>query len=339
MWPNKHTQGWFTGLLITTGLIVLLSQAVIARETTLPPSIALRTEVSYVNIVLLESAERVDQQQTNLHFSLIKNLHNTAAEKIDIRVTNLLAADLEVGAEYIIAYETVRKVRDNEAKHYIRIANGPELMRVQGAYPAIFRRNESLVDRLLSDPQEAVSDPDALIQTIFSGMADNDPVIKAFFVREIVNWNALYPYLKPEHYSALLAALVSPNANAGTKIAILELRKPLNQGIGIDQIGQHARGLLSYMSVNMDPIGEGPALILNALLFLEAYQLTAEWDMLSRWTQTNIPTIAERAVLMLKRIDENRAQTLIQQRLKDSLLNVTTRRMLERQAKPRQVLH
>lgn len=311
-----------------------LSQALHARETTLPPSVALRTEVSYVNIALLESSTRVDEQWVSLRFNLIKDLHNSAEPVTDIRVVTTLAAQLEIGAEYVIAYEALRKIRDNEAKQYVPLSNGPELIRVQGAYPAIFRRNERLIERLTSDPQQAASDPDSLIQTIFSGIVDDDPSIKTFFVREIVNWNGLYPHLNAEHYSALFAALVSPNASTGTKTAVFELREPLHRGIGIERVGEQARGVLRYMSVNMDPLGEEPGLILNALLFLDSYQLTADWDTLGRWTWTNIPTIAERAFLMLKRLDEPRAQALVQRRLKDSLLHTATRRMFERQAKP-----
>ncbi len=309
--------------------VLLMAPQLQARQTTLPPSVALRTEVSYVNIALLEAIVPAQSAAAMLSFRLIRDLHNSAEPVTRIAVSSALADSLETGVEYIIAYETVRKVRDNESKRYLALPEGPQLMQVQGAYPAIFRRHAALVERLTNSPQLAQTDPDGLIKSIFAGMREDDPAIKSFFVREIVNWNALYPHLSTRHYDDLYAALISANANPGTRTAILELREPLHTGIGVARIGAQARNLLLQMPVDLDPVSQQPTLVLNALLFMQTYQL-ADWDSVSRWTRATVPTIAERAVLILNAMDSERARLLARQRLSESLLPGAARRVLLR---------
>lgn len=310
-------------------VVLIMAPLVNAATTVLPPSVALRTEVSYVSVVLLTSITAVDGDLTDLSFQLIENLHNDSSENISIKVPNFLAAQLEIDAEYVIAYETVKKIRDNESKRYVFLSDGPKLMRVQGAYPAIFKRDASLIKQLTRSPALTEPNIQAFISDIFAGMETDDPGLKSFFVREIVNWPALHKYLTQQHYQKLYTALISPNANAGAKTAILEFRTNLHKGIGIERIGEHAASIIGNQSVILDPLGENSALVLHALRFLEQYEMS-DWDMISRWTRTNIPTIAEQALLILKAIDGPRLQALAQQRLSETLMSESTRRVLKR---------
>jgi len=141
-------------------LVLSITTSIEARQTTLPPSIALRTEVSYVSIVLLEALTKATNNSIDLSFLLVEDIHNTADTVTVVNVAASLADQLKKGAEYVIAYEKVTKLRDNESKFYSPLAGGPQLMRVEGAYPAIFLRNKPLIERLKSNPQQAQSDPD-----------------------------------------------------------------------------------------------------------------------------------------------------------------------------------
>ncbi len=307
----------------------LLINSTYAAKAAPPPSVALRTEVSYVNIVLLESVNHTQNGSAQLNVELLEDLHNHAQPRIVINATPGLAAQLEVGSEYVVAYYSVKKIRDNELKHYQPLSDGPELMHVDGAYPAIFKRNAHLIQQLTSSPELAQSDPDTLIQNIFSGMAATDPVIKAFFVREIINWDALHSSLKTKHYQSLYQALISPNATPDTVSALLESRENLHSAIGVKRIGAQAHSILQGMSVNLDINGQEPTMVLNALIFAESHQL-ADWHTISRWTRANIPTLAERALLLLASLDADKALELARQRVTETRLNQATRRAVQR---------
>jgi hypothetical protein len=308
--------------------LILFSNFSLAKEYTKPPSVALRTEASYVTSVVLNSKKKFNDE-VKLKFLLIKNLYNESDKNIDIIVSNEFAKSLETNVNYIIAYEKLRQVKVNGLKKYIKIENGPRLIDVEGASPALFRNNELLVQQLTNSPEIAKSDPNILIETIFNGIDQKDPKIKEFFVREIINWSQIHTHLSKQNYQTLFNVLISADSTVNMKIAVLEGRTELHANIGIEKISNIVLNLLNNFPVQLDAFSDNPTLILEALNFVKANKLQS-WDTIRRWTRSNIPTISEKALNILDTIDSNKTQAFIKHLIFETSLSEPTRRVIKR---------
>jgi hypothetical protein len=307
-------------------IIFLFSFPTHSRDMTKPPSIGLRTEVSYLSVVTLVNKEKDNTEITQLKFNLIKNIHNKSKAEVVIDVLPELARKLSVKTDYIIAYYKLKKTRVGELKKYIPLLNGPQLLSIEGANPAIFRYNPLLIEHFFLSPSLAKSDPQVLIQSIFKGLLSDDSKIQEFFVREIINWTTLHQHLKSVHFEQLYSAFISPNGSVGTRVAILEGRSKLHKAIGIERLGQKVIEILYGTPVNLDMDSESPTLILQGLKFLDENKL-GNWDNISRWAKTNVPTLSERSLLMLAKIDSKKSLELAKNRLLDTFIDEPSRRV------------
>ena len=326
---NEPTRKSLMIIKYLLSFILFLTLSSHARDMTKPPSIGLRTEVSYLSVVTLVNKETYNKNKIKLTFSLVKNIHNQSEPEVLIDVAPELANNLSINVEYIIAYYNLKKTRVGEIKKYIPLLNGPQLLSIEGANPAIFKNDPILINQFALSPSLAKKDPQILIQAIFKGLLSDDPKIKEFFVREIINWTSLHQHLKAEHFEQLYSAFISPNGSTGTRVAILEGRSKLHNAIGIERIGKKAIEILYGAPVNLDMNSELPTLILQALKFLDDNKL-GSWNDISRWAKTNVPTLSERSLIMLDKIDANKTLELAKSRLLDTYLDEPSRRVIIR---------
>jgi hypothetical protein len=310
-------------------IILFLSFSTHAKDMTKPPSIGLRTEVSYLSVMTIVNKEKQSKEIIKLTFNLVRNIHNKSEPEVVIDVAPELARNLSMNVEYIVAYHKLKKARVGEVKKYIPLLNGPKLLSIEGANPAIFKNNPLLIKHFAFSPSLAKKDPQVLIKAIFKGLLSDDPNIKEFFIREIINWTALHKHLKPVHFEQLYSTFISPNASVGTRIAILEGRSKLHNSIGIERIGKKVLEILYGAPVNLDMNSELPTLILQALEFLDENKL-GNWNDISRWAKTNVPTLSERSLLMLAKIDTEKALKLANSRLNDTYLDEPGKRVIVR---------
>ncbi len=309
--------------------IIIVIQSVSAKDFTKPPSVKLRNEVSFVSEVVLKSKHKKPAGKTLLEFTLIKDLHNQSDKSINITTQSDLAKSLSLNENFIIAYQKVRKTKVRGLKTYIADENGPFLLNVEGATPAIFRSHPLLIKQLQSSPSMATTDPKKVINDIFIGLAEKDPKVKDFFVRELINWDALHKHLEKEHFQKLLAAYQAFDAPLGLRIALLEPRPQIHQAIGKDKFKPIVLNILKYYPVHMNTSGQVPTLILQALRFIEASD-SLDIDMISRWTQSNASSVAEHALLMIDKAHPSQALEIAKQQLLNTHLHDTTRRTLIR---------
>lgn len=308
---------------------LIISNIVVGRDFTKPPSVALRTELSYVCEVLLTSKKIVMPDKMMLSFILSKNLHNHSANEINILVTSSIAQNLALDVKYIISYQKLRKTKINGIVKYIPNIGGLFFINVEGANPAIFRTNELLIKQLTSSPQIAQSNPDLLIKDIFKGMLEKDPKIQEFFVRELINWDVLHKNLDQENFQQLYEIYNSTDATLGTMTAILEPRPFIHKALGHIKIAEKVLNILKYSPVNIDAASQKPTLILQALKFVSGDK-PPNWNILSRWTRSNIPTITEQVLLMMEKIDSIKAVQFAKSRILDTSLSDASRRVLIR---------
>jgi len=310
-------------------LLLILTNLVFAKDYITPPSIGLRTEVSYVSQMTLNSIKHIEADKWHLSFSLISNIHNESAQEVTILVSRKLAQSLELKVDYVVAYLTHYKTKIMGQKKYLPNTNGAVLMETYGANPAIFRFNKKLVSQLQTYPKHAKANPQKFIDTIINGMFEKDPKIQEFFVRELLNWIDLHQHLSKEHYVRLLKIYNSNTATDDTIAAFLGSSNSFQRSVGVKSLKNKAINILNNFSLDLNPFNNQPSMIYNALLFLEMNDL-GNWELYSRWMHCNIPSITEKAILNLKKIDANKTNKLIKSRLQDTLLKDTSRRVLKR---------
>ena len=309
--------------------LLIFSDLVIAKDFTKPPSIALRNEISFVSEMTLESKKHTEADKWQLSFSLVNNLHNKSKKQLLIFVPRKLAQSLELNMGYIVAYQTHKKTKVEGLKKYIAYKNGAKLLKVEGANPAIFRTNKLLVAQLQSIPEQAKTNPHEFINKIINGMYEKDPKVQEFFVRELVNWVGLHQHVSRKNYVRLSKIFNSNTATIDMITAVLGSRPSFHKFIGVKALGKKAISLLNNYPLDLDPLSGQPSLISQALTYTALYKLGG-WELYSRWLGCNIPSITEKALLILNKLDPIKTKELVEIRLLDTQLSDPSRRVLKR---------
>ncbi len=316
--------------IVLTALLTPSVSSVSAREFTKPPSIALRSEISYVAETVLTNKKYLKKsKQWQLNFLLLHDIHNQSQKTIQILVDNDLASSLSSKEKYIIAYRTHRKTKIDGITRYLPLENGPVPMSVQGAEPAIFRSHEQLKKQMATNPQMAQSNPKQLIQNILTGINNEDPKIQEFFIRELINWNGLPAQLNPNQLEQLLNVFLDSSVSSGTLTAFLENRQDFHSALGVKEMAPKVTEMLTHIPINLSSESTTPTLIYEALNFLKSHKL-GTWDIYQRWTRSNNPSITELALLQLHQICPEKTLQLAKSRLTESLVSNTSRRILKR---------
>ncbi len=315
--------------IITLSLMLLFTYVSYARDFTKPTSIALRSEISFVTKATLTEKKFVDADEWQLTFKIIEDIHNKSPSEITTLVQTNLAMSLAIDVNYIIAYATSRKTKVKGVTRYLPLDNGPTLMRVEGGNPAIYRYDERIKQQLVTDPKLAKTDPNRLIEMIMAGIQASDPKIQEFFVRELINWIGLPERLNQNQLKYLLSVFNSNESSIGTLTALLENRPDFHQLLGVKNMTAQVINLLKILPIHTEADSEVPGLVLQALNFSVKYK-TGTWDIYSRWTRSNVPSITEKALLALSEINQEHTIKLAQERLNETHLSDTSRRVLLR---------
>lgn len=318
-----------TRLLILTLVFLSTCPLSYAREFTKPPSIALRTEISYVNVVKLIAKTHTEKGTWQLEFENLTDIHNTSEKNFSIMVDSKLADTLAVKEQYIIAYHTHRKTKVDGLSTHLPLKGGPRFAQVQGANPAVFRHNELLLEQIKSNPQKDIKNPHKLIEKILNGMQSQDPKVQEFFVRELTNWLDLPAELTTSDAANILMVFNSPNISAGSLIALLEIRPQLHQLLDVNKMAPKISQLLATLPVNLDLDSELPGLIFTALNFFIEYDL-GNWDIYSRWILSNNSSITEKALLKLHQLNPNKTVEWVSLKMNNTILSDASRRVLQR---------
>ena len=259
----------------------------------------------------------------------MSDIHNISHDEITITVNSELASNLATDVNYIIAYQTHHKTKVNGIKKYKTMPNGPTIIEVDGANPAIFKANTKIKKQLQTDPQTALSNPKLLLESIMTGTQESDPKIQEFFVRELINWSDLHPHISAIELQHLADIFNSPDITVGSMTAILENRPGLNSTVLINNISTKVTDLLRTIPVDLDANTEWPTLLMRAMEF-SAKNLSGNWEVYSRWTKSSIPILVEIALAQLEKINPAKTVGLVNRRLADTLLNDASRRLLTR---------
>jgi len=310
---------------------VLAHSVVFARPGTQPPSVALRTELSHVLVVELAA---VDQHSGDVIavFTPLRALHNSEdAEQISLAIPAPAMPMLKPGQRYIIAYQKQRRVGKGEPRRYEPFPDGPVLLTEQGASPALFPYHEQLEQSLSVDPVAAADDPAALIAHIKSGLDLPALAHKRFYLRELINWTALHDDLTDADIAALRDVFTAPWLASDMLAAFFEPRSVLQQMLGEQLLTEQALTTLAGSSVQVDFLSAQPYLLLQMLAYLDtaASETVATAD-LARWLYSNHHVVAERALLLLAKVDTAYAVSQARQATLSASLPVAVQQTLQR---------
>lgn len=303
-----------------------------AREYTQPPGIALRNPLAYIVLAQLKTITAAENQKWNLVFDKINDLHNSYESELSFKVDRQLAQALQAEQNYVIAFQTHRITKKEGIKKYIPFKEGPSFISVQGADPAIFIENEQLIKQLKADPKLATTKPELLIKDIMSGMAQDDPKIKEFFIRELINWNGLPSALSQNDLNFLNGVLLDTELSAGALTAFFENRPEFHQALGLENLLNRAKNLLANTPVNQNDGGQISTLIYTALHLLKVHE-AGEYNLFSRWLVSDNPAITELALLQMHELNPSATLQTVQQKLNHTLIHDASRRVLVRYVK------
>ena len=132
-----------------------------------------------------------------------------------------------------------------------------------------------------------------------------------------------------KNFAQLSQVINAGSATEDMLTAFFGSRKSFHRSIGIKLLGTKAINLLTNYPINLDPFSNQSNLILKALAFTELYKL-GSWDLYSRWLQSNIASITEKALFNLNKIDQRKTKELVKIRLLDTHISDSSRRVLMR---------
>lgn len=328
---KKAPQTRCSAYLLLVLVLLLQSQSPLhARPSTQPPSVALRTALSYV---IVADAIGIDRNGTDMvvTFRPVRNLHNNeTAEQLQIHIPVSAQSLLQIEQRYLLAYIKQRRIGKGDPPQYENFEGGPILSMAQGASPALFPYHASLERRLTADPEKSMRHPQVLINAIMDGLKLPMLVHKQFFLRELINWPALHAHLQDQQIKQLQTFFNQPWLTAAMRSAFYEPRQQLQEVLGIDLLHERAVATLANSFVDIDPLSAQPNLLLGMLGFLRSDGLPPPAPaVLARWFYGSHHLVAEQALLLLAKTDEQQARQAAEQALLSGALSERVSRSLQ----------
>jgi len=309
---------------------VLWQSTAMARSLTQPPSVALRTELSFVTVIDLVVIEEQADHLTAI-FTPVRSLHNEeVVAQLRLTIPDSAQAMLQVGERYIAGYQKKRRMGKGEPRRYETFPDGPILLVAHGTKPALFPYHERLEQSLTADPAAAAADPAALITHIWSGLDLPTLAHKRFYLRELINWTALHDDLTDADIAALRDVFTAPWLASDMLAAFYEFRPLLQNQLGLDRLRGRANFVLAGSTVQLDPLSAQPYLLQQILRFLGSDQTPPpNTDVLTRWVYSNHHLVAEKAILLMAEESPETAIDIAHQALQSNALPVAVQRVLE----------
>lgn len=277
-----------------------------------PPSIQLKTEISNIAQVLLES-----KSEHELVFKLQKDIYNKASKQIIIRTTEQISDALAVDKSYIIGYIAWQVNRPS--KEVVPRDGGSVLMSLPGAEPAIFKDVPEIVDILSVDVDKSITSPESLLPIINAGIASDDFQTMNFFVTELITRKSLLS--KPSSYKVVKNLILNAKVDWRIKYFILA-----NEGLNESQLKsawfeQWATAILINSSTQFDENGSEAALIVQLLKKSDYYLHADQVNVLTRWINSNHSGVIESMLDALKMLQLDEAIKIVNIRLQQALLD------------------
>lgn len=310
-------------LAVALFCLLFVCHSALARPELGPPSIKLRSNVS--NVVVAQFDER--RERDLAVFTKIQDLHNEAPAQIELRMDPQWIESLEAGQSYILAYigwTSQRLVKKLEPR-----ADGPVLINLPGAAPAIFADSAIMRDMLSWNLEDSLQSPLQILDLIRQGLRSEDWQYQMFFVTEIATRPNLHGALSAADRVMVAELAKSPSSPPYVAQFLFQHGDFLGSAFDAVQRSALAREILSCQALYQDPLSLYPSMIRSAMHYLKRHGEPEDAAVLVRWLQSNQTGLVEGALEALRELDLDRLPDLIEQALSQTLVHRDKRQLLK----------
>lgn len=320
---NTHSRWWMAARRAFTILVCLPSVAFAAEL--LPPLQALRTAT-----FTLVAAERIDAPMANRKFSLrvVEVLRGPAPEQTTIEVAALEheVRSLAPGTQYLVVYNEVERDRFQPRKQ-VRRPNRRQLVRVDGASPAVFPDTQEMRKLLAPEHREAESLP-SYRNKVVSELGTNKPAMLDLWSAELALRPGTFDQLSDSEIAAVRAIVADEQAPATARSRLLIHAFDREPAFGDDWFEQDAATLITFYQPEALSDQRGlDELIYNAMVILQKRPSADAAPALREWLRSS-PSLAENAAWALRAIDPAQERDAVVNAISAELTPEATRRML-----------
>lgn len=245
--------------------------------------------------------------------------------ELALRIPDWLGPQLPAGERVLVAYAPFRR-DPSLVDRRILDPQGPRLLLVAGLQPALFRDTPDHRARLLGD-DGAARHPTR--DEALRGLADPDPQWQNYYAHELVLAPRLRASLDAAALPAIARQLADPAAHPAARALWLQVAHTLPAR---DRDWWHAAALevlARAPTVGLEDPADGHAALVRAAFdALERAQVAIPSLLLARWVAGGHAALAESALLAARRADPSSEDALLDAALARALLPSSTRQFL-----------
>ncbi len=252
-----------------------------------------------------------------------------APTKLTLRAPNWVLTQLSKGNSYVIAYSRYSS-NPMMSESLVLDPDGPMVLMDPGIEPAIFKDSASTRSMLAREPRASELASRVYLERALAGLASSDPQIQSYFSAELAYRTSLQEKLSANDVLLMRQLLLNPDAHPSARAQLLEVAANLPTHFDDDWLQNYTSQLLGSLAIS----GHTTAGDLNAALAQSAFaavekrKLVVALPNLARWIASDVPGLAEFALLAIRRQAPTQEEMLIVQTLELSLLNNATRAFL-----------
>lgn len=241
---------------------------------------------------------------------------------LDLRIPEWLAANLPVGERVLVAYAPFRR-DPSLVDRRILDPQGPRLLLVAGLQPALLRDTPQTRSRLLGS-DGAARHP--TLDEALRGLADPDPQWQNYYAHELALAPGLRAALDRRALRAIARQLADPAAHPAARALWLQVADTLPDR-DRDAWNAAALDVIAHApTTGLDDPAAGQATLVRAAFdALDRAQVAIPTPLLARWVAGEHAALAESALLAARRSAPESEDALLDAALARALLPASTR--------------
>ena len=259
----------------TLFLAVLLLAATVGAPPLLPPSLSIRMQQNAVAVVTV--LEVVDAENLRLRRDVVLQEDFAVEEaggepraEIVVRVGEELAATVEPGERYILAYTSLAAVP--KQKHTFSVdPEGARIFDIPSVGPALLEVSPALRTLVTPRPSDAELTSRQRLDLILEQVERADARGRRFVLAELMLWRDLAPALTEEDVERFRRVLESGELGAREREYFLRVFVPQHEKWGSDWLAEASRRVIAEFDPQLDLTTAGPALVKQALEALRQF--------------------------------------------------------------------
>lgn len=254
---------------------------------------------------------------------------NAAPDELTLTTPPWVLARLSQGEHYLLAYTAFTRSAV-KPKTLVAIPTGPTMLIGPGLEPALFldsagaRKLLTRIQRTVQDPSRSDLDP------VLSGLASADWQYQNYFAAELTLRPKLLAQLTAADHNQIAAFIRNPQSHPSARALLLRSMAQRSESSQLPWIDAAASDILSGLSESGHQGADdfSATLANTAFTLLQDRKTLIELVTLARWVASDSPSLAEQALLLIRRQAPEQERPLAEAALLRSLLGADTRTFL-----------